>query len=591
MMLLLWGNGGYAKEIVSYTEKNYIAFANRDLTGSAVLSNFKITREDGSEVTTAGGSNSSANYVYLYAFDWDLSNLGGNVGEGDYFTFSLPNGILATYTQSVNIIANGVVVGTASTERNNPVVRVSFNDNAQNMANYRGRISVPISVPLNEGDNTFTNPDGTETIIVYTKREEPTQPGEVRGEVLGKQGFSIYTNYIEWYIHINRSAQDFGTANVIIEDKVQTESGSFVSLIYNPSEYRWLGKENTFYLQEVVYSDVNNADKYQSTGVNHSEVVNLNGGTFEIKTNIIRVTLDKQEYDAEIASGNRYIAYAEVLDGGQRFRLHLGNNVGTRSFQLRYRTSLPDDDTKVTNSATLFVDGKATLPYDNKNGEDPKDTDVSSTPDIYRNLSTITYADVKDRIIITKYDVDNGTRLAGATFEVRNSSNVVVATLTTGNNGTIQSGILNAGTYTLREITAPDGYTLLRSPIVVEVVYNKPTFVNVANKKASAQTHCVRPANTAGTGLNTIVGITTLGRAEGKGNITDDTQWPMLRKGGWIALESNTKGFVVTRMNTNEIKALTAQEGMMVFDTDAKCLKIYDGTDWACFSTPACPTN
>ena len=51
-----------------------------------------------------------------------------------------------------------------------------------------------------------------------------------------------------------------------------------------------------------------------------------------------------------------------------------------------------------------------------------------------------------------------------------------------------------------------------------------------------------------------------------------------------------TKGFVITRMTTAQITAIVSpQEGMMVYDTVAKCLKLYDGTVWSCFSTPACP--
>ena len=75
--------------------------------------------------------------------------------------------------------------------------------------------------------------------------------------------------------------------------------------------------------------------------------------------------------------------------------------------------------------------------------------------------------------------------------------------------------------------------------------------------------------------------------------------WPMLRNSGFTALESNTKGFVITRMSTIDIEGQTTpfiaakitnpQEGMMVYDTDAQCLKIFDGATWSCFTTPTCP--
>lgn len=103
---------------------------------------------------------------------------------------------------------------------------------------------------------------------------------------------------------------------------------------------------------------------------------------------------------------------------------------------------------------------------------------------------------------------------------------------------------------------------------------------------------CYNPAYKPGTGPDTKVGITLLKRAG-----ADHTDgWPMARKSGHLALESNTKGFVVTRMTTSQITAIeNPQEGMMVYDTDAKCMKVYtekDGTsikNWYCMTTPACP--
>ena len=91
-----------------------------------------------------------------------------------------------------------------------------------------------------------------------------------------------------------------------------------------------------------------------------------------------------------------------------------------------------------------------------------------------------------------------------------------------------------------------------------------------------------------GTGINTNHGITLLKRAGGSAS----TDWPMVRKSAFTALESNSKGFVITRMTTAQINAIVLpQEGMMVFDLSpsVKCLKIYSDGAWSCFSTPACP--
>lgn len=98
---------------------------------------------------------------------------------------------------------------------------------------------------------------------------------------------------------------------------------------------------------------------------------------------------------------------------------------------------------------------------------------------------------------------------------------------------------------------------------------------------------CYNLPNTTTAGTSTNHGITLLKRA---GATT--AEWPNIRKSAFTALESNTKGFVITRMTTSQISAIVSpQEGMMVFDLSPseKCLKIYSDGVWSCFTTPACP--
>jgi hypothetical protein len=96
---------------------------------------------------------------------------------------------------------------------------------------------------------------------------------------------------------------------------------------------------------------------------------------------------------------------------------------------------------------------------------------------------------------------------------------------------------------------------------------------------------CYNNANTASAGVDTKHGITLLQRAG-----AENGNWPMVRKSGHTVLESNTKGFVITRLTTAQVNNLISpQEGMMVYDTTVKCLKLYDGTAWSCFNTPTCP--
>ncbi|MCI3938811.1 LamG domain-containing protein [Chryseobacterium aahli] len=107
---------------------------------------------------------------------------------------------------------------------------------------------------------------------------------------------------------------------------------------------------------------------------------------------------------------------------------------------------------------------------------------------------------------------------------------------------------------------------------------------------------CYKPGIIAGTPLDTKVGITALNRA----GSTNADNWPMTRKGGWLALEAKTKGFVPNRVafsggNPVGIAPANFVEGMMVYDTTNKCMKMYTSTDggtnyaWSCISTQTCP--
>ena len=102
--------------------------------------------------------------------------------------------------------------------------------------------------------------------------------------------------------------------------------------------------------------------------------------------------------------------------------------------------------------------------------------------------------------------------------------------------------------------------------------------------------YCYKPAVTSGTALDTNHGITALGRAG-----ADNSNWPMVRKGAWTALEAKTKGFVVNRLRDDQVSAIPSadlREGMMVYNITQDCLQInIDGTatGWRCFNTQTCP--
>ncbi|GGH20772.1 hypothetical protein FAZ19_15500 [Sphingobacterium alkalisoli] len=86
--------------------------------------------------------------------------------------------------------------------------------------------------------------------------------------------------------------------------------------------------------------------------------------------------------------------------------------------------------------------------------------------------------------------------------------------------------------------------------------------------------YCVQPGATG-----TPTEFTKVGVAD---RIGMTANWPQNIPNGFIAIESENKGFVITRLTTVQINALDAVEGMLVYDTDEACIKLYNGTTWNC---------
>lgn len=97
---------------------------------------------------------------------------------------------------------------------------------------------------------------------------------------------------------------------------------------------------------------------------------------------------------------------------------------------------------------------------------------------------TVTNKLLEGTIKLIKKDADDGSKLAGAKFAVKDENGVTVATLTTGSNGEAVSGLLPTGTYTLEEIEAPYGYELSADQhLQVTVKANKEVKITVTNKQ------------------------------------------------------------------------------------------------------------
>ena len=120
-------------------------------------------------------------------------------------------------------------------------------------------------------------------------------------------------------------------------------------------------------------------------------------------------------------------------------------------------------------------------------------------------------------IRVSKNSADNGATLSGATFELMNASGAVVATQTTGADGTAQFDNLPAGSYTVREVGAPTGYKIAVNPSqAVTVAPGATSDVRFENDRVNGKIRIVkRDALTKEALAGAVFTVTRLSAAEG----------------------------------------------------------------------------
>lgn len=96
-----------------------------------------------------------------------------------------------------------------------------------------------------------------------------------------------------------------------------------------------------------------------------------------------------------------------------------------------------------------------------------------------------------------------------------------------------------------------------------------------SNELTSEICPCPKPSALGTPDSFTDLGISTR-------DLRTTPNWPKDIPNGFITMESNTKGFVITRIATPETAIANPTAGMLVYDTLQECLKMYNGTAWKC---------
>ena len=122
---------------------------------------------------------------------------------------------------------------------------------------------------------------------------------------------------------------------------------------------------------------------------------------------------------------------------------------------------------------------------------------------------------------VSKISADNGAVLSGATFELMNGAGAVLATQTTGADGTARFDNLPAGGYTVREVGAPTGYKIAVNPSqTVTVAPGVTSDVRFENDRVNGKIRIVkRDALTKEALAGAVFTVTRLSAAEGGGAV------------------------------------------------------------------------
>ena len=122
---------------------------------------------------------------------------------------------------------------------------------------------------------------------------------------------------------------------------------------------------------------------------------------------------------------------------------------------------------------------------------------------------------------VSKNSADNGAMLSGATFELMNGAGTVLATQTTGADGTARFDNLPAGSYIVREVGAPTGYKIAVNPSqTVTVAPGATSDVRFENDRVNGKIRIVkRDALTKEALAGAVFTVTRLSAAEGGGTV------------------------------------------------------------------------
>lgn len=250
--------------------------------------------------------------------------------------------------------------------------------------------------------------------------------------------------------------------------------------------------------------------------------------------------------------------------------LYVGNNGSRNAYKFQYNSATTSYSMNASLFATandagqVLADGAScalTLPPNPKD-----DTGCIADPTLSQTIT----------INVLSNDVSGTRAINPASVRLINPSTMAPATSVT---------IPGQGTFTVNTATGVISFSSLTTftqPVTIQYsVADTAGLVSAPATITVSICYCTKMPATGTPNAYTPIGITSQQKQD---------SWPQSIPNGFIALESKQRGLVITRVNHVSTTPQTTdsvtdpKEGMIVYDIQDKCVKLFNGTRWKCIN-------
>lgn len=199
----------------------------------------------------------------------------------------------------------------------------------------------------------------------------------------------------------------------------------------------------------------------------------LNGEYFETTTYTVQTNAKKGTFKVQMSNapeGTRVVTenseVKETFQLGEKFRIQVPKSSKSSELSLKVVSNLINYNAVVYKGTDSIQDATVLL----ERNKEQVSTDLQ------------VYWKANGSLKVMKVD-ENKKPLQGAVFEVFNSNNQSMGTITANEGGIAQLGNLELGTYSVKEIKAPVGYVLDSNPKTFEVKTGEVAVIEMKNEQ------------------------------------------------------------------------------------------------------------